>query len=114
MADCPVDRPQELDKLIALKRHARTFVKISHTWSLSKQKYPWLDAQELVQAPACDIWSAAIDVGHGLADHREFGGDLRAGADAGARRHAIPEWEDKQWMLSKTISQVWPFQGVPR
>ena len=25
------------------------FVKISHTWSLSKQPYPWLDAQEHVK-----------------------------------------------------------------
>jgi hypothetical protein len=23
------------------------FVKITHTWSLSRQPYPWLDAQEL-------------------------------------------------------------------
>jgi len=49
MADCPVDQPKELDKLIALKRHPRLFVKISHTWSISKQPYPWLDAQEYVK-----------------------------------------------------------------
>ena len=43
MADCPVDKPEELDKLIALRRHPKLFVKISHTWSLSEQPYPWLD-----------------------------------------------------------------------
>src|SRR5215471_2495849 len=46
MADCPVDQPAELEKLIALQRYANLFVKISHAWSLSKQPYPWLDAQQ--------------------------------------------------------------------
>jgi L-fuconolactonase len=49
MADCPVDQPQELEKLIALKRFPNVFVKISHTWSLSRQSYPWLDSQDLVK-----------------------------------------------------------------
>ena len=49
MADCPVGQPQELEKLIALKRFPNVFVKISHTWSLSRQPYPWLDSQELVK-----------------------------------------------------------------
>src|SRR5438477_573469 len=48
MADCPVDHPQELEKLIALARYPRVFVKSSHTWSISRQPYPWLDAQEHV------------------------------------------------------------------
>src|SRR5581483_1911191 len=46
MADCPVELPQELEKLIALVRYPKVYVKISHTWSLSKQPYPWLDSQE--------------------------------------------------------------------
>src|SRR5215470_10981912 len=49
MADCPVDQPAELEKLLALKRYPNVFVKISHTWSLSRQPYPWLDVQDLVK-----------------------------------------------------------------
>src|SRR5215472_6906188 len=49
MADCPIDKPTELEKLIALRRYPKVFVKISHTWSISKQAYPWLDAQEYVK-----------------------------------------------------------------
>src|SRR5689334_1243613 len=49
MADCPVDHPEELEKLIALVRYPKVFVKISHTWSLSKQSYPWTDSQALVK-----------------------------------------------------------------
>jgi predicted TIM-barrel fold metal-dependent hydrolase len=40
MADCPIDRPDLLEKLIELKRYPKVFVKISHTWSLSKQGFP--------------------------------------------------------------------------
>jgi len=42
MADCPLDQPAEIEKLIALRRHPKVFVKISHTWWLSRQPYPYL------------------------------------------------------------------------
>jgi len=32
MADCPIDRPVVVEKLIALRRYPNVFVKISHTW----------------------------------------------------------------------------------
>ena len=49
MADSPLDHPEELKKLLALARYPKVFVKISHTWSLSSQSYPWLDAQQQVK-----------------------------------------------------------------
>lgn len=113
MADCPVDRPQELDVLIALKRHPRTFVKISHCWSLSKQKYPWLDAQNLVErlhaafGPRRLMWATDWPI-------IENSGATYAQALKLVRDDmAFLNEDDKQWMLSKTISQVWPFEGVP-
>ena len=48
MADCPADRPDELKKLLALARYPHIFVKVSHTWSVSKEPYPYRDAQEQV------------------------------------------------------------------
>lgn len=109
MADCPVDAPQELDKLIALKRHPKTFVKTSHPWSLSKQKYPWLDVQENIKRL-----------------HHEFGPERLMWAtdwpiieNSGAQYHQALTFvrddmkflneNDKSWMLSKTIERVWPF-----
>jgi L-fuconolactonase len=113
MADCPVDRPQELDSLIALKRHPRTFVKTSHAWSLSKQKYPWLDAQNLVQrlyaafGPRRLMWATDWPI-------IENSGATYAQALTLVRDDMkFLNENDKQWMLSKTISQVWPFEGVP-
>jgi L-fuconolactonase len=113
MADCPVDQPQELDKLIALKRHARTFVKISHAWSLSKQKYPWLDAQELVKrlhaafGPQRLMWATDWPI------IENSGGTYAQALTLVRDDMAFLNDEDKQWMLSKTISRVWPFEGVP-
>ena len=49
MADCPVDQPAELEKLIALQALPEGVREGLATWSLSKQPYPWLDAQELVK-----------------------------------------------------------------
>ncbi len=109
MADCPVDRPQELDKLIALKRHPKTFVKVSHTWSLSKQKYPWLDAQELVRrlhgafGPEHLMWSTDWPIIENSGAHYHQALTLV--------RDDMPflNENDKSWMLSRTIEKVWPF-----
>lgn len=48
MADCPVGDADSLKKLTAMAQFPRVFVKATHLWSLSKQPYPYADAQELV------------------------------------------------------------------
>jgi predicted TIM-barrel fold metal-dependent hydrolase len=109
MADCPVDQPQELEKLIALKRYPNVFVKISHTWSLSKQPYPWLDAQELVKrlheafGPQRLMWATdwpIIENSHATYDQalKVVRDDMKFLND-----------DDRRWILSKTIERVWPF-----
>jgi L-fuconolactonase len=109
MADCPVDQPKELDKLIALKRHPKTFVKVSHAWSLSHGKYPWLDSQELIRrlhgefGPERLMWATdwPIIENSGAAYHQALT----------LVRDDMPflNETDKSWMLSKTIERVWPF-----
>src|SRR5712692_7279522 len=49
MADSPIDKPDELKKLLALANYPQVFVKISHLWSLSKEKYPYKDTHEQVK-----------------------------------------------------------------
>ena len=49
MADCPIDQPAELKKLLALARHDRVFVKLSHLWSLSRKAYPYRDTHAMVR-----------------------------------------------------------------
>jgi predicted TIM-barrel fold metal-dependent hydrolase len=111
MADCPIDQPKELDKLIALARFPRVFVKISHTWSISRQAYPWLDAQEYVKrlyavyGPQRLMWATDWPV------------DLKWTTYAQALSVVRDDMkflneEDKSWILSKTVERVWPFSGV--
>jgi L-fuconolactonase len=108
MADCPVDQPAELEKLIALKRFPNVFVKVSHTWSLSKQPYPWLDAQELVKrlhaafGPERLMWATDWPI---VESHSTYERALSVVRDDMKFLNA----EDKSWMLSKTIERDWPF-----
>jgi len=111
MADCPVDQPGELEKLIALKRYPNLFVKISHCWSLSKQSYPWKDAQGLVKrlydafGPQRLMWATDWPIIEN--SHAAYAQALTLVRDDMEFLNA----EDKSWMLSKSIERVWPFKG---
>jgi predicted TIM-barrel fold metal-dependent hydrolase len=110
MADCPVDQPAELEKLIALERYPKVFVKISHTWSLSRQAYPYLDSQELVKrlhgtfGPRRLMWATDWPIVEQTAG-ATYERALRVVRDDMKFLNA----DDKRWMLSKTIERVWPF-----
>jgi predicted TIM-barrel fold metal-dependent hydrolase len=110
MADCPVDKPEELEKLVALKRHPKLFVKISHAWSLSKQPYPWLDAQEHVKrlyhafGPQRLMWGTDWPVSE---SHTTYDKTLTLVRDDIKFLNA----DDKSWILSKTVERVWPFDS---
>jgi predicted TIM-barrel fold metal-dependent hydrolase len=108
MADCPIDQPELLENLLDLARFPRVFVKISHLWSISRQSYPWLDAQEYARRcydafgpqrlmwgtdwPVCKQWTSYEDTVRVFRDDMKF---LNA--------------EDKSWIMSKTVERVWPF-----
>lgn len=108
MASCPVNAPRELAKLLALARYPKVFVKISHTWDLSKQPYPYLDAQENVRrlydvfGPRRLMWGTDWPLVEERASYRQaltvVRDDMKFLND-----------EDKSWILSRTIERVWPF-----
>lgn len=108
MADCPVDKPRELDKLLALERYPKVFVKISHTWHLSKQSFPWLDAQEHVKrlhakfGPKRLMWATDWPVSLPRATYAQT---LEVVRD----KMPFLNDDDKRWMLSKTVERVWKF-----
>jgi predicted TIM-barrel fold metal-dependent hydrolase len=109
MADCPIDQPAELEKLIALKRYPHLYVKISHTWSISKQAYPWLDAQQYVKrlydsfGPQRLMWATDWPIIEN--SKATYDQALKVVRDEMEFLNA----EDKSWILSKTIERVWPF-----
>jgi predicted TIM-barrel fold metal-dependent hydrolase len=108
MADCPVDQPAELEKLLALERYPRVFVKISHTWSLSRQPYPWRDAQEHVKrlhgrfGPRRLMFGTDWPVSEKHATYTQT---------IAVTRDEMPflNAEDKRWIMARTALTVWPF-----
>lgn len=108
MADCPIDQPAQLEKLIALRRYPNVFVKISHTWSISKQTYPWLDAQHYVKrlydafGPQRLMWATDWPI---LETWTTYDKALTVVQDKMPFLNA----DDKQWLLDKTVGRVWPF-----
>jgi predicted TIM-barrel fold metal-dependent hydrolase len=108
MADCPVDHPEELETLVALVRYPKVFVKISHTWSLSKESYPWLDSQRLVKrlydtfGPQRLMWATDWPIAKDRASYIQR---LTVVRD----EMKFLNTDDKSWMLRRTIERVWPF-----
>lgn len=108
MADCPSDQPQQLEKLIALKRYPNLFVKISHAWSLSKQPYPYLDVQAQMKrlydvfGPQRLMWGTDWPISEA---HTTYAKTLTLIRDDVKFLKA----EDKRWVLSRTVEQAWPF-----
>jgi L-fuconolactonase len=108
MADCPVEHPEQLKNLVALVRYPKVFVKISHTWSLSKGSYPWLDSQGLVKqlydsfGPQRLMWATDWPIAK---DRASYAQRLTVVRDDMKFLNA----DDKSWILSKTVERVWPF-----
>ena len=109
MADSPPESPNELKKLLALAKYARVFVKISHLWSLSKEKYPYKDTHAQVKrlydefGPERLMWGtdwpgveAYCGYAKALALYR---GELTFLTDA-----------DRHWILGGTALKLWPFK----
>ncbi len=108
MADCPIDQPDNLKKLLALARYERVHVKISHIWSLSKKEYPYRDTHDQIQklydafGPRRLMWGSdwpAVETFCGYAkalslyrDEIKFFND-----------------DDRQWILGGTALKLWPF-----
>jgi L-fuconolactonase len=108
MADCPANRPDELKKLLALARYPQVFVKVSHTWSVSKMPYPYPDAQEQVKrlydafGPQRLMWGTDWPL---VEAHCGYAKALAMVRD----EMKFLNDEDKSWMLSRTVERVWKF-----
>ena len=108
MADCPADQPEKLQKLLALARYPRVFVKVSHTWSVSKQPYPYRDAQELVKRLYDAFGPRRLMGGTDWPLVEAYCGYAKALAMVRDEMKFLNE-EDKSWMLGRTVERVWKF-----
>lgn len=110
MADCPPDRPDLLAHLLDLARYPRVYVKISHTWSLSREAYPWRDTHGLVErvyqafGGQRIMWSTDWPVCLHRATYAQTLAVVRD--EMGFIAPA-----DREWVLGKTALRLWPFAG---
>jgi L-fuconolactonase len=108
MADSPLDKPDQLNMLIALKRYPKVFVKVSHTWSLSKQPYPYLDSQAQVKRLYDAFGPQRLMAGTDWPLVEGYCGYAKAVAIVRDQMQFLND-DDKSWMMSRTIERVWPF-----
>jgi L-fuconolactonase len=108
MSDSPIERPEELQKLLALSRYPRVFVKLSHLWSLSREPYPYRDTHDQMRrlydafGPQRLMWGTdwpEVDkycgYGRALALYRD---EIKFFND-----------DDRRWILGETALTLWPF-----
>jgi L-fuconolactonase len=109
MADSPLNRPAELDKLLALQRFPKLYVKISHSWSLSSQPYPYLDSQRQIKRLYDTFGPKRLMTGTDWPLVEKY--CTYAQAIDLARNHiSFLNAEDKRWICGRTAMQVWPFK----
>src|SRR5262245_60481463 len=110
MADCPIDKPDELKKLLALARFPRVYVKISHLWSLSKQKYPYADTHDQVKQLYNRFGPQRLMWGTDWPGVERYCGYAKALA---LYRDEIKFFnaDDRRWILGGTARKLWPFAG---
>ncbi len=108
MADCPLDRPDELKWLLDLARYPKVFVKITDLWVLSKQAYPYLDAQEqvkkLYQSFGAErlMWATNWPVSLQQLPYARI-------VELYRDHMQIFTPADRETVLYKSVQQVWPF-----
>jgi predicted TIM-barrel fold metal-dependent hydrolase len=108
MADCPIDQPDQLKKLMALARWPRVFVKISHLWSLSRQKYPYKDTHDQVKRLTEAFGPQRLMWGTDWPMVEKYCGYAKALA---LYRDEIDGWtkEERRWILGGTAQKLWTF-----
>ncbi len=112
MADVHPDDPEGIGMLAGMARYPRVFVKISHTWSISSQSYPWRDTHGLVEqvyrafGPQRIMWGTDWPV---CLARAEYGQTLEVVRDH--MQFISPE--DLEWVLGKTVLRLWPFGEEP-
>tara|TARA_B100000029_G_scaffold447585_1_gene469457 strand:- start:567 stop:1391 length:825 start_codon:yes stop_codon:yes gene_type:complete len=108
MADVHPDDEEGLGILTDMARFPRVYVKISHTWSISSQAYPWSDTHAMVdkvyQAFGAQriMWGTDWPVCLGKAEYAQALSVVRD-----EMTFIAPD--DLEWILGKTVLQLWPF-----
>jgi L-fuconolactonase len=110
MADSPLKQPELLQQLLDLKRYPKLYVKISHSWSLSSQPYPYLDSQQQIKRLYDAFGPRRLMAGSDWPLVEQYCTYQQA-IDIARKRIEFLNPEDKRWICGLTARQVWPFQS---
>lgn len=108
MADVHPEDGSGRQLLTDMARYPRVFVKISHTWSISQQDYPWKDTHGLVEEVYGAFGARRIMWGTDwpvCLSRAEYGQTLRVVRDE--MQFITPE--DLEWVLGRTVLRLWSF-----
>jgi L-fuconolactonase len=108
MADCPPQVEAQVGKLLSLARYPRVYVKISHTWGLSREAYPWRDTHDLVRRVYAAFGAQRLMWGTDwpvCLAHTDYAHTLTVVRDEMRFFSAA----DLEWVLGKTALMLWPF-----
>jgi L-fuconolactonase len=108
MADSPVEHPEQLDRLLALARFPKVFVKISHMWSVSKQSYPYDDTKEQIKRLHASFTAKRLMWGTDYPVSLPYLPYAQAVALFRDHLEYLPPADHEQ-ILYKTVQEVWPF-----
>lgn len=109
MGDPSLGRPDEAEPLLALARYPRVYVKISHTWGISKQDYPWSDTHDLVKrvyqafGGQRIMWATDWPVCLHRATYAQTLSVVRD-------MMTFFSPDDREWVLGKTALRLWTFK----
>jgi L-fuconolactonase len=110
MADSPLDDPAELDKLLALRRFPKLYVKISHPWSLSSQPYPYMDSQKQIKRLYDAFGPKRLMAGTDWPLVEKYCTYAQA-IDLAPNHIGFLNADDRRWICGLTALQVWPFKS---
>ena len=109
MADVHPEDEEGRRILLDLARYERVYVKVSHTWSISKQEYPWADTHGLVEdvyqtfGARRIMWGTDWPVCLSRAEYAQTLSVVR-------EQMSFISPEDLEWILGKTVERLWRFQ----
>lgn len=107
MADCPLHRPELLQKLLDLARYPKVFVKISDMSTVSKQPFPYLDSQAQVKRVYEEFGAKRLMWATNWPTLREL--PYAKAVELYRDRLNFVSGEDHEEILYKTVQRVWPF-----
>ena len=107
MADCPLDRPDLLQHLLDLARYPNVFVKISDMSTVSKDPYPYKDAQAEVKRVYAKFGAKRLMWATNWPTLKEL--PYARAVELYRDRMNFFSPEDHEEILYKTVQRVWPF-----